>query len=475
MCINKYLIILIAFSLSAAQLQHEFVAYTNSADATAFNNSHKIVPRNGDIFSDTIHVVYHSSDSIYYVYTTDQGQTWQTPVAVYAGVYPALDVDIFGFRHLAWQYFDTNNNNYEIYYDCLDDWCPPLNVSETPTNSTLPDLVADSTGVVHLTWTDADQIYYRTCQNGVLGDTFRLSGYGSVQATYSHPSTSIFIPDHRVYVVWECYDIECYSPYQIHYRYKEDDTWSSTTTWTSYLAMRHPSVDFSHGTESIYEELSLCYEDSTSGNMEATFFGGNGGGYATQGYSTYPVISTVGNTWSYLFWQEDSSGYDDICYHLYYCFSGWSSGSLRTILNIQEPVRFPNTCGAYLVWTQGNSPPYSVYFADFGYPIGIREDHQLRQISILARPNPFSQMTEIRYKMADKGSYALGATLEFKIYNSTGQLVKSFSVQSSVGGHQLSVKWFGEDDIGNELPAGIYLCCIKDENGEYLEKVVKID
>ena len=143
MCINKYLIIPLAFSLCAAQLQHEFVAYTNSADATAYNNSHKIVPMSGDIYSDTIHVVYHSSDSVYYVYTTDQGQSWQTPVAIYAGEHPAMDVDIFGLRHLAWQYYDTNNNNYEIYYDCLDDWSPPLNVSETPTNSTLPDSKID--------------------------------------------------------------------------------------------------------------------------------------------------------------------------------------------------------------------------------------------------------------------------------------------------------------------------------------------
>lgn len=468
MCIIKYLTILLALSFSTAQLQHQFVANANSIDATAFNNSHKIVPRYGDILSDTIHLVYHSSDSVYYIYTTDQGQSWQTPVALHPGIYPALDIDLFGFRHVAWQYFDASNDNYEIYYDCLDDWCAPLNVSETPTNSTLPDLVVDSTGIVHLTWTDADQIYYRTCQNGLLGDTFRLSGYGSPQATYSHPSTSIFTPDHRVYVVWDCYDIECYSPYQIHYRYKEDDTWSSTTTWASYLAMRHPSVDFSHGTVSIQEQLSLCYEDSTSGNMEATFFGGNGGGYATQGYSTYPVISTVGTTWSYLFWQEDLLGYEDIYYHLYYCFSGWSSGALRTTLNIQEPIRFPNACGAYLVWTQGDSVPYSIYFADFGYPIGVRESQPARHGRISFSPNPFSRKTGLAIKIQVPSEY-----MQMRMYDVLGILVKDFALQ--LRNHPRSLKWLGYDNEGNELPAGIYLCHITDENGEFLKKIVMID
>jgi len=465
---NKYLTILLAFSFSAAQLQHQFVANANSIDATAFSNSHKIVPRYGDILSDTIHLVYHSSDSIYYIYTTDQGQSWQPPVALYSGIYPALDIDIFGFRHVAWQYFDTNNYNYEVYYDCLDDWCAPLNVSETPTNSTLPDLVVDSSGVVHLTWTDADQIYYRTCHNGFLGDTFRVSGYGSSQAIYSHPSTSIFIPDHRVYIVWQCYDIECYSPYQIHYRYKEDNTWSSTTAWASYLAMRHPSVDFSHGTESIHEQLSLCYEDSTSGNMQATFVGGNGGGCTTQGYSTHPVISTVGTTWSYLFWQEDSSGHEDIYFHLYYCFSGWTNGSLRTTLNIQEPIRFPNTCGAYLVWTQGDSIPYSIYFADFGYPIGVRESQNRRQECISFSPNPFRRKHGLVIKIQTPGEYT-----QVKMYDVSGTLVKDFSPQ--LRGYPRSIKWFGHDDQGNDLPAGIYLCSIIDENGESLEKIVMID
>lgn len=476
MYIGKCFFCLIAFALSNAYAQQpSFIAHSNSADATAYSNSHKIVTRNGDLESDTIYVVYYSSDTIYHTYTTDRGQSWQPSAAIYAGIYPALDVDAFGFRHVAWQYFDSGSNNYEIYYDCLDDWSPPQNISQTPTNSVLPDLVIDSLGIAHIAWVEIDQIFYRTYHNGVLGDTVCLSGYGSTLANYSYPSMSIFLPNHRVYVVWECYDPQCYSPYQIHYRYKEDNSWSATNVWAHYLPMRHPSIDFSHGSEWTLEELSLCYEDSTSGNMEATFYGGNGGGLSTPGRSTYPVISTVGSTWSYLFWQEDSVGQEDIYCQLYYFFAGWTVHSLRGWFNIMEPVRYPSACGAYLVWTQGASAPYGIYFADFGYPIGIREGQQAQSSILHAKPNPFSQMIDIRYLIADKSRGPRDKRSGLKIYNSAGQLIKDFPRRPHSTGHTLSVRWDGNDYAGNEVPAGIYFCCLEGETRGFFVKIVKVD
>lgn len=60
-----------------------------------------------------------------------------------------------------------------------------------------------------------------------------------------------------------------YSPYQIHIRYKEGAHWSDIAVHAHYLPLRHSSLDFSHGEDT----LSLCYEDSSSGNLEATFGG----------------------------------------------------------------------------------------------------------------------------------------------------------------------------------------------------------
>jgi hypothetical protein len=376
-----------------------------------------------------------------------------------------------GFRYLAWQSLDTTYNTYEIYYDCIDDWSPPMNISQSPGQSVLPDLVVDSNNVVHIVWVEEmggyNQIYYRLVWQNILGDTVRISDFGSNEAAYTHPSISIFQPDNRVYAIWECYDSLCYSPYQIHLRYKENDTWSPTTSWAHYLTMRHPSLDYSHGQDT----LSFCYEDSTSGNMEATFYGGNGGGYPTPGYSVYPVVSTVGYIWSYLFWQEDSAGYKDIFYDLYYFMSGWTQGSLS---GIQESVMFPSASGAYLIWTQGDNSPYSIYFADFGYPIGIQEDRQVRKMNISARPNPFVQMTDIRCGITDKTLRTLSNDLELRIYDSSGRLVKNLELPSVIS-YPLSVQWFGDDDAGNELPSGIYFCAVRDLKRDFLLKIVKLD
>lgn len=343
MFIKQTCLVFFVFFLSTAyaQLYHYFVTTSNSFDATACNNSHKVVTHYGEGENDTIHVVYHSSDSIYYTFTTDRGPSWQTPIALHPGIHPAFDIDRNGFRHVVWQGLDTTGSNYEIYYDCLDDWCMPVNVSESSGNSILPDLVVDSNFVIHITWTehvnDYTHIYYRSNELGILSDTVRISKYGSAQAIHSHSSIGLFQPNYRVYVVWCCVDTSTYTPYHIVSRYKEETNWSSPALLASdWHVLRHPSLDFSHGEES----LSACWEDSTSGNLEAIFYGGNGGGFATQGRSLYPVISTVSTTWSYLFWQEDSAGYDDIYYHLYYEFAGWYAGFLRELFRFKNRFDF---------------------------------------------------------------------------------------------------------------------------------------
>jgi hypothetical protein len=461
---SKYaLVLLISVTANLYSQNVYFVANSNSPIATAYNNSHKIAPKYEEYQNDTLYIVFQSSDSIYFVWTTNQGLTWTTPMPVSEGACPALDICPSGFRHLAWQSLEG-----EIYYDCLDDWSPPLNVSNSPDQSSLPDLVIDSNNVKHIVWVEnisgRDQIFYRTVVNGMLGDTACISGFGSTLAVYGHPGISIVAPNNRIYTIWDCLDSLCYSPYQLHLRYLENEIWAAPRVWAHHLPMRHPSIDYSHGQPQ--DTLSFGYEDSTSGTMQASFYGGNGGGHPTQGYSTYPVVSTVGPTWSYLLWQDDSAGTSYICYSLYYSYSGWVHG----ILNTQESARFPNVCGAYAVWTQGDSPPYSIYFADFGYPIGIQENVSTSRMNISTRPNPFTELAIFNIGMGHSAK-----RIDIKIYDASGRLVRTFNELPSDISNPSSVVWLGDDDSGNALPAGVYLCCLSTDNQITIKKVIKAD
>ncbi len=439
MRIKSYCVFLFTIVCSIIQGQEfwTIIGQSNSLDATAYTNSHKVVfiPYNSYTFA--IHTVWHSADSIFYTHSTDDGLSWDVPVYVARGTYPALDIDQNMICHLAWQAMDTTSGFWDIYYDCLNDSLPPIKISQGLRDSYFPDLVVESNNKVHIVWEEANQIYYRSYENGYLSDTFRLNDI-SPNAVHSYPSISIFLPDDRIYVLWDCYNPDSYSPYQIHYRYKENDTWFPTNTMADYLAQRHSSIDFSHGEDSI----SFCFEDSIPGNLDTRFVGGNGGGYSTPGRSTYPVISTVGITYSYLFWEDNSSGYPDIYFHLYYCMTGWwDSGSLRSEFNIDEPVYYPSASGAYLIWTQGHSPPYKIGFANWGYPIGTRQMEQTH-LQFRAYPNPFHY--EVRF-ILDQFS-------DLKIFTPSGRLIKEYN----------RVKVFNWRPA--KLAPGIYFVLIKNGN-----------
>ena len=65
-------------------------------------------------------------------------------------------------------------------------------------------------------------------------------------------------------------------------------------------------------------------------------------------------------------------------------------------------------------------------------------------------PNPFGQMTIIRYQITTPGKVSL------KVYNMAGRCVKELvSDYKDVGWHE--VRWSGRDDKGIKVPNGVYL------------------
>ncbi|MEO0136914.1 MAG: YCF48-related protein [candidate division WOR-3 bacterium] len=94
--------------------------------------------------------------------------------------------------------------------------------------------------------------------------------------------------------------------------------------------------------------------------------------------------------------------------------------------------------------------------------IKVDDHHQ----SLWVYPNPFRNNVHIRCRIHDTG-YMI------KIYDVSGRVVKSFNLESCILNHESSITWFGDDDMGNNLPAGVYF--IVPENKSFSPvRVVKI-
>jgi len=71
-------------------------------------------------------------------------------------------------------------------------------------------------------------------------------------------------------------------------------------------------------------------------------------------------------------------------------------------------------------------------------------------------PNPFREITEIRFGMHDVGCRMEDISLQ--IYDVSGRLVRSFSSFSSHSSLIASVTWDGTDDSGKKVQSGVYFC-----------------
>jgi hypothetical protein len=72
-------------------------------------------------------------------------------------------------------------------------------------------------------------------------------------------------------------------------------------------------------------------------------------------------------------------------------------------------------------------------------------------------PNPFARFATIKYNLVQIGRVTV------KIYNCLGNETRTlFDQHQSVGAY--SVNWDGKDNIGNNLPNGIYICQLKTRN-----------
>ncbi|MEO0074237.1 MAG: hypothetical protein ABIK43_06225, partial [candidate division WOR-3 bacterium] len=349
------------------------VCSTDVAAATAPNNSHKLAcPHHEMVMErDTVTLVFTSSQGVNLALWQDYH--WHQPVLLYPGDNPAIDFGEDGDRHLVWRMLDTATQRLCPYYRNLEYRMLPVQISDEGWTGEL-DVRADDSGVAHVVWSvdmgnGTSRIAYRRCRvSGTIGERFWVSTETAGLCRF--PSIERYADG--ISVVWQQFCPGRQRPYSIVRRIQAGGVWQDPIViMQDSLPLEHPMQDKG----SSYEQMSAGWDRMVAGNREVFFYQGNGGGYPTAGVSTAPVLTTIGSVWSYLFWQDEQSGTEDICCHLWYEFgSGWyESRTLRQILGIHEDVRAPSCLGALLVWTQGDSAPYRIMWHNFDYPIGTQE------------------------------------------------------------------------------------------------------
>lgn len=100
---------------------------------------------------------------------------------------------------------------------------------------------------------------------------------------------------------------------------------------------------------------------------------------------------------------------------------------------------------------------------------GIAENdkEKVLQFDFSLKPNVFSNITTIRYRIPSKESM-----VSLKVYNIRGQVVREFSIDQKCKSSHFT--WMGEDNSGRILPSGLYFICLETKNYREVKQTIVI-
>jgi len=192
--------------------------------------------------------------------------------------------------------------------------------------------------------------------------------------------------------------------------------------------------------------------------------GGNNNGQIEPGETIeiYVVVENGGNATAYnvsgllttsdpdAIVTQDSAFFGDIT-------PATSAGNYGSPFVAQISATPSDTTIGFTLYLSCNDGVYqkSDYFTFYLYgPPGVEENKMVAPgaVSLIVEPNPFVQVTDIRYLITSIGHQK--PTL--KIYDVSGRLVKDFSKQLYATGHLSSVTWDGTDSNGRRVANGVY-------------------
>ncbi|HEX7319564.1 MAG TPA: T9SS type A sorting domain-containing protein [bacterium] len=101
--------------------------------------------------------------------------------------------------------------------------------------------------------------------------------------------------------------------------------------------------------------------------------------------------------------------------------------------------------------------------------IGVEEagGEQTREQGLSVFPNPFSKQLTIHYALSTKDEKAV-----LRIFDAAGRLVRSYSLSGAYSIVPSVITWYGDDEAGRPVPAGIYFCRLDGAQPSVLEKLI---
>ncbi len=163
----------------------------------------------------SLHVAYENDAAIFYVPSTDAGKSWGASIKVSAAIVscsaPAIATSKDGTVHIVFQGKSTNEKASGVFYtrstDAGKTFSEPVDISNTPTESSEPQITIGGDNAVHVVWVDAlpapagPDIYYTVSTDEGKSWSKREDLSNTPGGISSNPCIAVGA-DSRIHVAW---------------------------------------------------------------------------------------------------------------------------------------------------------------------------------------------------------------------------------------------------------------------------------
>jgi hypothetical protein len=376
-------------------------------------------------------------------------------------------------------YYDVG---YRRFNDSLGIWEPEQRLTQTDSIGLAgrPKILCDTNDVIYVLWlNDNDSprtIWYMTYDSTGWNEKKEVTDINDQPNGYFGVAPA---PDNRIHCVWQDYRS---GTAELYHRIFENGSWSPAQAITT------------NGFASVYPRLSA----DTLGNIHLVY----GGGLSLAEKIHYLVWDAATQTWGpetkfpsqmamphvdiavspldsdvHLTFHESISGTIEIIYKHYDAGTGQWEPNVQLTFNYPDIRLDPQICldfndYVHLLWWDerdltGQEEIY--YKTNRLAPSGFLESsfNLKNSIKLTARPNPFHTQTDIEYQIIDDRLPVADYSIQLKIYDVTGRLVRKWDYQTIRQSNQIT--WRGYD-----CPTGIYIVSFECEGICRTIKLIRI-